>query len=308
MFNFLIQTEFYFLVPSLTEFVCVLSAELPSDVEELKNLTQFLLLLPESPTQSKDANNQNFILKMEHWTKIVNLCLCGLNMETFPESVWKMSALRTLNLSRNFLRFIPTEIGLLSNLTNVDLSLNRISHIPTEFANLYQLQVLNLSHNQLTEIPEWFTSFSCLTRLDIESNQFTSFPHHLPIGLLTLDVGWNQISSIQSNTFCLFARINCLIFYSNQITTIPTEVALLTTLKELNFERNKLSFVPSDLGRLSHLKILYLADNDLTFIPINVFRFVKEFQYHYLESLKFPRITDDDWKEFATVYHDLYQD
>ncbi|CAN9515560.1 unnamed protein product [Ophioblennius macclurei] len=93
-----------------------------------------------------------------------------------------MSALRSLrhlNLSKNFLYFLPpreTKFG--ANFSALDLSHNHISFIPEEFFNKARaLQYLYLSHNQIKELnhqrlPAPFRNGSGLLNLTLHANPF----------------------------------------------------------------------------------------------------------------------------------------
>jgi len=58
-----------------------------------------------------------------------------------------------LDLSRNQLSELPTEITQLANLNTLDLSENQLSELPTEITQLANLNTLDLSGNQLSELP-----------------------------------------------------------------------------------------------------------------------------------------------------------
>ena len=56
-----------------------------------------------------------------------------------------------LNLARNDLLEVPDELGLLSGLRTLDLSHNHLKALPTSgLAQLVSLQLLDVSHNELS--------------------------------------------------------------------------------------------------------------------------------------------------------------
>lgn len=71
----------------------------------------------------------------------------------------------------------------------------------------------------------------------------------------------------------------------NELTEIPSEIGLLTNLKELNLRENKLTYLPVEIGNLTGLKKLYLSGNKLTSLPSEIGQ-LKELERIYLSGNK----------------------
>lgn len=150
-----------------------------------------------------------------------------------------------LNISRNYLKFIPSEI--LSGLKEIDLSQNYLSEIPTgweeetiilnlssnkikdlKFAKSSQkIQTLIIPYNYITKIKsDSLIGFSNLYCLDLESNYITEIENgafdHIPNLSTLLLNGSNLIQKIEEG---LFKNINPTNLKLNQnLLTYPTDI------------------------------------------------------------------------------------
>ncbi len=145
-----------------------------------------------------------------------------------------------LNLSRQGLEKLPTEIGRLTQLTSLDLRNNQLSELPETLTALTQLTSLHLYGNQLSELPESLSRLTQLTSLYLADNQLSELPESL-----------GQLSQLTS-----------LNLRNNQLTDLPKSVTRLTQLTELNLNNNQLTEVPQFLSELRNLKELDLRGNE----------------------------------------------
>lgn len=100
-----------------------------------------------------------------------------------PESLWQLTNLRSLNLSRNWLKSISESLAQLKNLEFLDLSSNQLANLPESLGQLVNLRSLNLSHNRLTHLPVSIGQLMWMESLDLSANQLTD----LPLSLLHLE-------------------------------------------------------------------------------------------------------------------------
>ena len=82
-------------------------------------------------------------------------------------------SLHFLSISRNNLKFIPSNIFKCLNLTNLDASINEISKIPFAIKSMSHLKTLNLSNNHLSSLPSTITK-PRFDLIDLSSNRFPS--------------------------------------------------------------------------------------------------------------------------------------
>ncbi|KAF9426535.1 Leucine-rich repeat serine/threonine-protein kinase 2 [Podila epigama] len=104
-----------------------------------------------------------------------------------PHCIQHMTALRELDLSHNKLVFLPADIGhpnshlrqlvasdnKLEAIPNLNLGRNQLTSLPTEIADLKQLDTLDLSENLLCVIPGDVADFLTKTTLLLTGNPFT---------------------------------------------------------------------------------------------------------------------------------------
>jgi len=145
----------------------------------------------------------------------------------FPKVQWeRLQILKSINLSRNSLRQVPSEIGLLQNLYSLDLSSNLlIGSIPSEIGGLdempdgcinysyrdgcgsetcWQIQAIDLHNNSLAgTIPSELGKLTGLTSLDLSDNQLTgTLPSELGIIQGTgRCCGFNVTINLSGNNF-----------------------------------------------------------------------------------------------------------
>ena len=150
-----------------------------------------------------------------------------------------------LDLSYNYLRILPQEIGQLTALRELNLTHNTLTALPPEISQLTALQDLNLTENQLTTLPPEIGQLTALTSLDLYGNCLTILPPEIGqlIVLPSLDLR------------------------NNRLTTLPSEIGQLTNLQSLNLRDNVLTTLPPEIGQLTNLQSLDLRDNVLTTLP-----------------------------------------
>ncbi|XP_025023572.1 leucine-rich repeat-containing protein 69 [Python bivittatus] len=110
-----------------------------------------------------------------------------------------------LNLNKNQLKYLPSEICRLENLECVSLDNNELENIPKEFCCLQNLHEVHLSHNFITTLPEEIKHLTKLKILILSRNKI----EYLPDGicklkrLKVLDVAGNNIQIFPKAMGCL---------------------------------------------------------------------------------------------------------
>ncbi|GAX77134.1 hypothetical protein CEUSTIGMA_g4580.t1 [Chlamydomonas eustigma] len=88
--------------------------------------------------------------------------------------LWRLTGLRSLDISGNYSRSFSNAIGALTRLTYLNLSNNMLDELPGGMAALSLLKVLDMSHNNLTELPFWLPALQRLSVLQLRHNQLDS--------------------------------------------------------------------------------------------------------------------------------------
>ncbi|MCF8463548.1 MAG: leucine-rich repeat domain-containing protein [Flavobacteriales bacterium] len=96
--------------------------------------------------------------------------------EVPPEVFTAFPNLQWLDLSKNRLVDIPSNIGLLKNLKKLILYKNKIESLPPQIGELENLQELIINQNELVTLPEEIGNLKKLRYLDMWSNNITRLP------------------------------------------------------------------------------------------------------------------------------------
>ena len=179
---------------------------------------------------------------------LTSLTYLGFSYNKFtgslPASIGRMSKLRTLKGDYNQIGGqIPSSVGSLQSLIYFVLAYNQlVGPVPHEVLMMTSLFDLELHNNYLTSLPPDMSSLKKLTSLSVGFNAMSGSIPKLPISLVGLFVEHNFING-----------------------TIPTDLYLLSELKQLELDHNALSGkIPETIGWMPNLETLHLNDNHLT--------------------------------------------
>ncbi|KAI5055830.1 hypothetical protein GOP47_0029351 [Adiantum capillus-veneris] len=208
--------------------------------------------------------------------------IVGLNMSNFglngvlPSNAFsKLTELRSLDLSNNYLKSPLPTFDPLKNLRDFNFSKNNYSEpLPPSLFGLTDLVELNFDSNDLTGIiPEEISNLKLLEEIWLGRNQFTG---PLPLGLASLSHlkivtiwgsdldqtlppewgAWVNITylnlrsakikgSLPSEWGQNFTKLQRLVLYTNDLTgNIPDSWKNMRSLQEFRFKNNRLSGVP----------------------------------------------------------------
>jgi Leucine-rich repeat (LRR) protein len=191
-----------------------------------------------------------------------------------PEELATVSKnLRTLSLPQNKLELFPDFFFTFAQLRNLDLTDNHFTSVPPQLVKLELLETLRLAGNRLTAFasadPEVPTlRFPKLKTLDLSRNRLTSCPHLdsevLP-KLQVANLASNKISDIPAGFVakCTAEEID---FASNDLVTLPEELADCPNLVVLTISRNQISQAgfPPRLLKSPRLSVLNIEECPLT--------------------------------------------
>lgn len=230
-------------------------------------------------------------------TGLQTLRLSGQDIWYGLEPVYRLSNLQVLDLSGNRVTQLTSGIGNLTNLRELNLRGNNIEGtLPAEIALLTNMEDLSFNSNPLLEgdIYQYISSWRRLKSLDVSS---TLIRGSLPteIGLLTdleslittlsplegqLPIEISQCTALTElridgavMSSGLVGNLDWISSLSNliaiavgpgRLTTIPSEIGLLSKLSYVDFRDTGLSgTIPTEIGSLSNLQFLQLSDNPM---------------------------------------------
>jgi Leucine-rich repeat (LRR) protein len=196
------------------------------------------------------------------------LDLSDMELTELPESVARLTRLRSLNVSKNQLTTLPKALGQLTQLRSLNVSKNQLTTLPKALGQLTQLQTLRLYLNQLTALPEWLGQLTQLQMLSLWGNQLTHLPESLGrlTRLQTLDLSRSELTALPE-WVCQLTQLQTLDLTDNQLTALPESLDRLTQLQTLDLSVNPLTALPEWLGQLTELRELGLLSTQLTSLP-----------------------------------------
>ncbi len=225
--------------------------------------------------------------------KEVSLDLSGLELSWLPESLYRLTHLKHLEIFGNRLRHLPAELGQLTKLQYLDVSGNQLTTLPESVGQLKQLREFEGSSNKLEALPEslgqltrlrtldlsgnWLgglpESVSRLKRLeyfDVSDNRLSKLPEKLGnlAQLQYLNVGFNPLLRVLSDSLGRLTRLEYLGVSMNSLTALPESLRQLSVLRCLDISGNLLSSLPESFSALSELRYLFSANNELTSLPM----------------------------------------
>lgn len=158
---------------------------------------------------------------------------------------------RRLTLSNMGLTIFPKCILKLSNVDELDLSRNQLQKLPTNIGNFESLRWLDLHSNKLESVPETIGKLVGLTHLNLSNNCLTSAGLPSTVGFLTslqsLNLGMNQLDSLPP-TMVTLNRLQELSLFDNLFIKIPEFLNVLSNITKVNIKRNPLTHATGNGG------------------------------------------------------------
>ncbi|KAM4078953.1 hypothetical protein ACB094_09G079000 [Castanea mollissima] len=269
---------------------CSLSGPLHPSFQKLQSLSVILL----HNNNFSAAPVPEFFANFRNLTSL-RLSSCGLLNGQFPEKIFQVPTLQTLDLSdnkqlsgtlqgfhpngslrslvlsrTNFSGTLPDSIGNLKMLSIIDLSnCSFLGSIPSSMANLVQLFYLDMSSNSFTGSIPSLSMAKKLTQLNISHNNLTgqiNFTHWKDLtNVINLDLRFNSLNgSIPVSLFSLPSLRN-LQLSNNQFSGLLNESSNSSSsvLDTLDLSCNKLKGpIPMSIFELQGLKFLLLSSNN----------------------------------------------
>ncbi|KAH7646535.1 Leucine-rich repeat-containing protein 57 [Dermatophagoides farinae] len=186
------------------------------------------------------GNKQSVKSHLENSQRTGVFQLTKAKLNEIPPDVFRVTTLRTIDLSTNHLKTIPITIANFTNLRTLILNENLLTQLPEEICRLAKLETLSLAGNQLHTLPTKLGDLRSLRSINLSNNRLQKFPI--------------QLRTIRQLDFIDLSK--------NKITEIPDGVGELQA-HEINLNQNQLSKISDDLARCPRLKVLRLEENCL---------------------------------------------
>jgi Leucine-rich repeat (LRR) protein len=187
------------------------------------------------------------------------------------DNALEIQKISALNLSRQNLKFLPSEIAFFSRLHSLDISHNSLTELPDEIGCLQELIELRISNNLLKSLPKAIGDLKRLKNFQCSSNQLSTFPDEIceMKELKTLNLSRNRIDCLPEGIDKL-QSLNYLFLESNQLSSLPSNLGAIPYLVGLYLFDNQISALPDSLSKLGYLKYLSIQNNALKCLPENI--------------------------------------
>jgi Leucine-rich repeat (LRR) protein len=116
---------------------------------------------------------------LENPEVVFHLKLNKKKLTEFPEGIFLLKKLITIDLSKNKISNVPMGIASLKNLKELKLNKNKFTQFPIAICELDGLHSLGLNQNSIVEIPPEIGKLKNLVYLDMWSNDLDVFPAEL---------------------------------------------------------------------------------------------------------------------------------
>lgn len=200
-------------------------------------------VVDKSNSRLEDVPNfQNYSKSLEE------LFLDANHLTILNDNVFRLTKLRRLSFSDNYIKDIPPDIAKLVNLVELDCSRNKIEIIPEQIKFLRGLQVCNFSANKIEYLPNCLLQLKNLTCLTLNNCHLRRLP----------------------DEFGLLKNLESLELRENHLKSLPASITSLESLMKLDIGSNFIARLPEDIGRLTNLEYLFADENCLEIIPTNI--------------------------------------
>lgn len=161
-------------------------------------------------------------------------------LDSLPSGFERLTQLRTLNVTDNRLRSIPTEV-FSSALIELHASKNRLEGALFSTNSVTHLQELHVAQNSLTSLCEDDSiDLPALKVLNVSINRLTSLPAVSGwSNLITLLVGENKLTALPEG-FTALQQLRTADFTGNDITQLDEKIARMESLDHLTVAANPL--------------------------------------------------------------------
>jgi len=130
----------------------------------------------------------------------------------------------------------------------LDLSRQRLRDLPTELKRLEDLRYLLVNRNRLDHFPDWLTDMTDLKAVVADHNRFRNFPAvllRMP-HLTQISMGDNELQGIPMD-IDLISDLEVLSLWSNLLASFPASLGNLTQLQILDLLHNEMTVEEQDM-------------------------------------------------------------
>lgn len=244
---------------------------IPDSVGSLQSLEELYLKI-----DTRDEEEYDFPESLFSLPALRSLEIYFWGPGSIPSHLGRLQNLESLKL-RAFGRLeIPSSVGTLSKLKHLEIEVTKGSfmsnstgliEIPNSIGDLKNLENLHLEIHELREIPQTIGQLSGLKTLKINRTKLVTIPESLSNlqRVEELDLQRNHLISLP-DVFTEMKTLRILNIQENELQDLPDSISNASALKEIDISKNRFSILPSSLSGL-RLKKLRCRSNPIECIP-----------------------------------------
>lgn len=258
---------------------------IPMDIRKFDQLS--LLNVSRNPlTQTEFSGLPTELSRLPH-LRVLFLSEC--NLTSVPGVVWRCRRLEVLDIGRNKIRLISSEIGGLSDLRYLNAQYTGVRTLPSEIALCQKMREIVLWGNPIETLPSSLKHLENLRHLVMNFHNLGSHVETHMIGLIrkgqlqsehiprvvfqlpsleSLNLEETWINSLPEQGRANFKAFN---ISRNCLRSVPKIVLGMDKLAVLDISGNQISTLPPEIGQLRNLNKLLLNRNELEVIPEGLF-------------------------------------
>lgn len=168
---------------------------------------------------------------------VVGLNFSDKNLKEIPKEIYKLPALRYLNLDDNKLKALPRIIVIFKDLKELRVGNNRLEEITYEISKLTHLEHLFLDRNNFKTIPESIGKLKSLKILLLYGNHIEELPESIGklINLKDLSLESNCLKELPHSIKDLKSLIRLYLQF-NKLYKLDEEILNLQNLEEIHLD------------------------------------------------------------------------
>jgi Leucine-rich repeat (LRR) protein len=234
--------------------------------------TNFMLETSSLPFRFQAIWAIGFSCRLSHpyTSKIIYLDISAMDLDSIPDTIFHMTNLRVLNLSKNNLSDINItgKFTHFKKLEHLYLNDNQLGTFPEQLLQLTNLQTLNLNNNIIAVFIDSFLGLHNLKKLCLNNNHINELPAAIKelTQLEVLEMSNNAIAHIPAD-LCSLENLLRIDLSTNFIKTLPVAIGQLQSLEELHLNNCKIKELPDSLCNLSKLRVVDIHENNLNKLP-----------------------------------------
>jgi Leucine-rich repeat (LRR) protein len=286
---------------------------IPAAIADLVNLEY--LDISQNPLKVKDEEDITCLpLDMRLMKNLRYLNISECNIRFIPTTVWLITSIKHLDISRNKIGLLVPDVANLDNLEKLNLSQCNLTTLPPEICFCTELTEIILMSNKIESLPESLKECKNLKFLRVSYKNFTSLiddymenlirknqikSEHIPAvvfeleNLSILDLKNTKTNNIPENNLI---KLHELLLDKNYFDTISegSLKPMSKSLRVLTLTYNFLKEIPEEIGCLNSLEILDLSHNQIEKLPPTRIKFtnLSNLKELYLNNNLFKSLTD----------------